>query len=239
MGGVPVRWHLTGITGKCVHPGFAEGRVCRPGEPADGSAVLVASSLSPAQVPDLFDCAAMVLEAGGITSHAAITARELGIPALVDAAGATRQLEPGDHLFVDTERCRVLKAVPDEGCPFCTAELPELDGGPLLRVVEDMFPVVRSHLLLVPRDHLTDPSELLSAHWSELGGLVARLRGRLTAETGSADLNLAMNVGAAAGQTIEHLHWHILPRRPGDDEDPRGGLRRLVGRPWRPYPAPR
>jgi diadenosine tetraphosphate (Ap4A) HIT family hydrolase len=180
----------------------------------------------------------MVLETGGVTSHAAITARELGIPALVDAAGATGQLHPGDRLFVDTERRRILKAVPDDGCPFCDPELSELDGGPLLRVVEDMFPVVRSHLLVIPRTHVTDPAELLPGHWSELGELVARLRRRLATGTGSADLNLAMNVGVAAGQTIEHLHWHVLPRRAGDDEDPRGGIRRLVSRPWRPYPAP-
>lgn len=239
-----MRWQLTALSGVCVHPGYGAGPAFLPGDigddepPADGS-VLIAKEIEPVQVPLLFTCTAIVLENDDLASHAAITARELGIPALAGVAGATEQITAGQRLFVDTERGRILRVTDQAGaCPFCAPDTVELFGGVRLRVIEDMFPVVRSHLLVVPRRHVTDPAALTGADWSELGELVAEIRSWLRDTGGITDLNLAMNIGPAAGQTIEHLHWHLLPRRPGDDADPRGGVRRLVSPPYRPYPRP-
>lgn len=234
-----MRWRLTPLTGACVFAGHAVGRVRVAGGPPGDADVLVASRLEPGDIPELFSCVAAVLEHGGLTSHAAITARELGIPMLVEVAGAAGLLAPGDRVFVDAELGRILRAEPAGPCAFCDPVLtPTLRNGDRLRVIEDTFPVVRSHLLVVPRRHVTDPSGLDRDDWAELGALLDGVRDRLRAENRCTDLNLALNVGRHAGQTVEHLHWHLLPRTPGDDPDPRGGVRRLVAEPFRPYPAP-
>jgi hypothetical protein len=46
-------------------------------------------------------------------------------------------------------------------------------------------------------------------------------------ERGPNGFNIGVNVGAAAGQTVMHLHWHLIPRYQGDQPDPRGGIRRI------------
>jgi len=232
-----VRWELTRLRGDCVHPGFAVGRVRPPGEPPGEEDILVARALQPIDIPELFDCRAAILEQGGLTSHAAIAARELGIPTLVGVTGAAAVLTPGEWVFVDAELSRVLRVGSSDDCLFCDPEqTPAIWTGRRLRVIEDVFPVVRSHLLAMPCRHVTDPVDLDDDDWAELGTVFVDFRARLRANAGAADANLAMNVGSAAGQTLPHLHWHLLPRRPGDDPDPRGGVRRLLATPFRPYP---
>lgn len=54
---------------------------------------------------------------------------------------------------------------------------------------------------------------------------MARVRAQLAAELGVDDFNVGVNDGEAAGQTIAHAHVHVIPRREGDVEDPRGGIR--------------
>lgn len=229
-------WRLTELSGVCVQAGYGSGPVrLIDDERGAAGCVLVAKAIEPAQVPVLFDCAALLLESDDLSSHAAITARELGVPTLADVSGATTLLTSGEHVYVDTELRRIFRAATGPHCPFCTAPADmELLPGRSLRVVHDLFPVVRSHALVVPRRHVTDPAALTAADWAELGELVLAFR----TETGAADLNIAMNIGPAAGQTVEHLHWHLMPRFPGDDPDPRGGLRRIVANPLRPYPRP-
>ena len=53
-------------------------------------------------------------------------------------------------------------------------------------------------------------------------------RQQLQAEFGPAGYNIGINDGAAAGQTIGHLHMHLIPRCPGDRPDPRGGVRWVI-----------
>lgn len=235
-----MRWELTQLRGTCVYPGYAVGRVRSLGQPTGEQDILVAPILEPGDIPEIFDCKAAVIEQGGVTSHAAIVARELGLPTLTGVVGAASVLSPGEWVFVDTELGRVLRASLSEDCPFCDPEqTPAVWAGDRLRVIEDMFPVVRSHLLVIPSRHVTDPAELDGEDWSELGTVFTSFHTRLISGAGVDGVNLAMNVGPAAGQTLPHLHWHLLPRRAGDDPNPRGGVRRLLATPFRPYPDPR
>jgi diadenosine tetraphosphate (Ap4A) HIT family hydrolase len=93
---------------------------------------------------------------------------------------------------------------------------------------KDAFPVNPGHTLIVPKRHVEglfdlDPGEL-AALWS----LLPEVQQRLEARHSPAGYNIGVNVGEAAGQTVEHVHVHLIPRYAGDVEDPRGGVRWVV-----------
>jgi histidine triad (HIT) family protein len=105
----------------------------------------------------------------------------------------------------------------DPHCIFCKIVLGQI---PSARVVEtahavaflDIHPVNHGHTLLLPRAHhptLADLPEELAMH---LGSLLPRVCRAISAATGATGLNVIMNNGRVAGQTIDHCHWHIIPR---------------------------
>jgi histidine triad (HIT) family protein len=85
----------------------------------------------------------------------------------------------------------------------------------------DIFPVHEGHTLVVPRDHAADlrdcPADL-AAHLFAVG---ARLAPSIVAATGADGFNIWTAAGPAAGQTVFHLHLHVLPRFAGDGFGPR------------------
>jgi histidine triad (HIT) family protein len=109
-------------------------------------------------------------------------------------------------------------------CIFCKIVRGEI---PSARVLEtdhaiaflDINPVNRGHVLVVPRAHhrnLTELPEELAAH---VGSLLPRLCRAVRAATGADGLNVIVNNGLAAGQTVDHGHWHIIPRFHDDPVD--------------------
>ena len=76
----------------------------------------------------------------------------------------------------------------------------------------DINPVNRGHTLLVPKAHHAHLSELPDAVAAAAGSLLPRLCRAIAAATGADGLNVIVNNGRAAGQTIDHCHWHIIPR---------------------------
>jgi histidine triad (HIT) family protein len=106
-------------------------------------------------------------------------------------------------------------------CLFCRIVRGDL---PSARVLEtdhavallDINPVNHGHVLLLPRAHcpsLADTPDDVSA---ELGRLLPRLARAVMAATGAPGDNVIANLGEVAGQTVHHLHWHVIPRHPGD-----------------------
>lgn len=108
-------------------------------------------------------------------------------------------------------------------CPFCTAEA--VQEGPLTRTLLDAYPVSPGHTLIVPRRHVASLWELDPAEYLELF-TVAREEALLRPEVEG--WNVGVNVGAVGGQTVWHVHLHLIPRRDGDTADPRGGVRWVV-----------
>jgi histidine triad (HIT) family protein len=109
----------------------------------------------------------------------------------------------------------------DPGCVFCKITRGEL---PSARVLEtdqavaflDINPVNPAHVLLVPRAHhatLADLPDDLAAHAASLLPRLCRAVRQVTSADG---LNVIVNLGAIAGQTVDHVHWHIIPRHRGD-----------------------
>jgi histidine triad (HIT) family protein len=83
----------------------------------------------------------------------------------------------------------------------------------------DINPVNRGHVLLVPKAHHSTLSELPDDLAAETAKLVPRLVRAIRAATGADGLNLIVNNGRVAGQTVDHGHWHIIPRFHGDPVD--------------------
>jgi diadenosine tetraphosphate (Ap4A) HIT family hydrolase len=114
-------------------------------------------------------------------------------------------------------------------CAFCT--LPEsrvIDNSQHGLVIRDGFPISQGHTLIIPRRHTGSFFDLDADERSDLLALLDRSKVVLDAEFSPHGYNIGINDGAAAGQTIPHLHIHLIPRYKGDCPDPRGGVRWIV-----------
>jgi histidine triad (HIT) family protein len=76
----------------------------------------------------------------------------------------------------------------------------------------DINPVNRGHVLVVPKAHHASLADLPDDLAAETARLVPRLARAIQAATGADGLNLIINNGQAAGQTVFHGHWHLIPR---------------------------
>lgn len=111
-------------------------------------------------------------------------------------------------------------------CPFCSLPTSRIvHFNDLALVIRDGFPVSRGHTLVIPRRHAGSFFELTAAERSSVFALVDVARSALEVELHPDGYNIGINDGAAAGQTVPHLHVHLIPRFTGDQADPRGGIR--------------
>ena len=111
-------------------------------------------------------------------------------------------------------------------CPFCAlpAERILLLADEAL-VIRDAFPVSPGHTLVIPRRHIGSFFELTDAERACMVELLAKAKAELDLSFQPDGFNIGINDGAAAGQTVPHLHLHLIPRYLGDVPDPRGGVR--------------
>jgi diadenosine tetraphosphate (Ap4A) HIT family hydrolase len=109
-------------------------------------------------------------------------------------------------------------------CPFCVNE--PLERGELVAVHLDKYPVSPGHLLITPLRHVSSLWDLTEQEYTELFVTARRLA--LADRSAPSAWNIGVNVGAAAGQTVMHVHLHLIPRQVGDVDDPRGGIRWVV-----------
>lgn len=86
---------------------------------------------------------------------------------------------------------------------------------PTLLVFLDRLPLTRGHILCIPRLHYPHLPTFPSHISAKLGEILPALTTALTQVTGVQDFNVILNNGERAGQTVQHVHWHIIPR-PGD-----------------------
>ena len=95
--------------------------------------------------------------------------------------------------------------------------------------IRDKYPVTEGHTLVVPRRVVSDWFEATDEERRAIFALVDKVKTDLDAGDDAPDgYNIGINVGAAAGQTVFHLHVHVIPRRRGDMADPRGGVRHVI-----------
>jgi len=92
-------------------------------------------------------------------------------------------------------------------------------------MVLDGYPVSRGHTLIIPKRHVGSFFELETAEHDDILLMIQEAKKRLDADYSPDGYNIGINDGPAAGQTVPHLHIHIIPRYEGDQDDPRGGVR--------------
>jgi len=94
--------------------------------------------------------------------------------------------------------------------------------------IRDGYPISEGHTLLIPKRHIASFFDATDAECLALLHLLESEKQRLDKELSPNGFNMGINDGAAAGQTISHLHIHLIPRYVGDVDDPRGGIRWIM-----------
>jgi len=114
----------------------------------------------------------------------------------------------------------------DTHCPFCSLPRDRLVfESELALAVRDGFPVSPGHTLVIPRRHVASVFETTPHEQAAMLKLLSLARIDLDHRHHPAAYNVGINDGPAAGQTIPHVHIHLIPRYAGDRDDPRGGVR--------------
>ena len=114
-----------------------------------------------------------------------------------------------------------------QNCPFCQPE-DVLFENELAYARPDKYPVNPGHLLIIPKRHVADFFLATMAEKIALLALLDEAKRYLDSKHTPAGYNAGVNVGEAAGQTIFHVHLHLIPRYLGDTADPRGGVRGVI-----------
>jgi len=118
-------------------------------------------------------------------------------------------------------------------CPFCeiVGKDPSsriIGQNDLAFVVRDGFPISEGHTLIIPKRHIASFFEITNKERDALFELLDSAKKILDKELKPDAYNIGVNDGAVAGQTVAHLHIHLIPRYQGDVGDPRGGVRWIM-----------
>lgn len=116
-------------------------------------------------------------------------------------------------------------------CLFCEKDKLDLQmSGVFAYAIFDKFPVTKYHTLIIPHNHSETYFDLSGAELEDMINISHLMKMRLSElDDTITGWNIGFNVGESAGQTINHCHMHLIPRRDGDVEDPTGGVRWVRG----------
>ena len=118
----------------------------------------------------------------------------------------------------------------DDNCPFCNVDSSRIVWSVPSRgiIIRDAYPVQQGHLLVIPPKHVASLRDLGGGERDDLFFLVEKARHFVMSMLSPDGVNIGINDGVAAGQTVMHLHVHVIPRWCGDVENPRGGVRNVI-----------
>ncbi len=122
-----------------------------------------------------------------------------------------------------------MNAAAPKPCPFCVLEPHRIVAqGELAVAYRDGFPLSLGHTVIIPRRHVATLFEATETEQAALLHMLARAKEKLDALHQPDGYNIGINHGQAGGQSVPHLHIHLIPRYRGDKEDPRGGVRWIL-----------
>lgn len=117
----------------------------------------------------------------------------------------------------------------DQTCPFCGISKDQLFyDGPSVVGIWDSHPVSPGHALLIPKRHAPTWFDTTPEERAELIAAIDYARTSIEKTHAPDGYNIGVNIGSAAGQTVFHVHLHVIPRYLGDTPNPRGGIRKVL-----------
>jgi diadenosine tetraphosphate (Ap4A) HIT family hydrolase len=115
-------------------------------------------------------------------------------------------------------------------CLFCDSNNAELiEENDLCYSRKDGYPVTPRHTLIIPKRHVASYFDLYDREVKAMHQMLIEMKNKIQGydETVSG-FNIGVNAGEDAGQSIFHVHMHLIPRRKGDIDNPQGGVRGVI-----------
>lgn len=115
-------------------------------------------------------------------------------------------------------------------CPFCHLEANReiiLETSTVYSIF-DKYPVSTGHALIIPKRHCADYFDLTKEEQRDCWEMVNELEILLMEKYHPDGYNIGVNINEAAGQTVPHVHIHLIPRYMGDVDEPEGGVRGVI-----------
>ena len=121
----------------------------------------------------------------------------------------------------------------ESNCLFCDVQTSDrkriISENSLVFAIRDGFPVTEGHTLFIPKRHTPDYFGLYPDEVFAINLLMEEQRQLLLkSDQTIGGFNIGMNCGEIAGQSVLHCHVHLIPRRKGDVEFPKGGVRHVI-----------
>ena len=119
---------------------------------------------------------------------------------------------------------------PNNPCLFCDVKKSErAHENDLAYASYDSYPVSEHHCLIIPKRHIKDYFDLSNDELIACNDLIKVVKKEITNKDPSVKgFNLGTNIGVVSGQSIFHCHFHLIPRREGDVDNPQGGVRSVI-----------
>ena len=119
----------------------------------------------------------------------------------------------------------------EDSCIFCNkSKCKIIEEKKFFFIIRDTaYPVTKHHTLIISNRHIDDYFKLTSEELNELNQILKEQKEKLKLlDSTISGYNVGVNVGKDAGQSIMHCHIHLIPRRKGDVDDPKGGVRGVI-----------
>lgn len=140
--------------------------------------------------------------------------------------------------FFMNENCEIyeyqhynqLKRKENPDCPFCNpgSNRELIVESATAYAIYDKFPVNAGHALIIPKNHCPDYFDLTFKEQAACIFMLNKVKEVVSAKFNPDGFNVGINIGEKAGQTVNHVHIHLIPRYNGDVEEPKGGVRGVI-----------
>ncbi len=123
-----------------------------------------------------------------------------------------------------------METITQANCPFCNLEADReiIAQSTSAFAIYDKFPVNKGHALIIPKTHGANYFDLSIAEQTDCWQLLNQVKEIVQQCYNPDGFNVGININEAAGQTVPHVHIHLIPRYIGDVAEPRGGVRGVI-----------